>query len=150
MSFLRTLGRQIWAYTGGVLFAAIIATLLDNFLGPSVHGWPRYQLGRFPLAEIPRSIAATASLSFPFILVPFFLFRALVAMNAEALSGRVGPVAAAVAGIVPAVLTALAVNGLFAGILNLDAYSLSLTALGGAAGGLAYWWLGGFARADRP
>ena len=149
-TLMETLGRQVWAYTGGILAAATVTALLDNFLAAWIHGWTRPDAGRFPLAQLPGAIASLAVASFLAFLVPFVLVRLLVVVNAKAVSGRVGPLAAAVAGAVPAVVTVLALNGLFGGILNLDAYSLSLALVGGAVGGLGYRWLGGFPEEIRP
>ena len=71
-------------------------------------------------------------------------------MNAEAMSGGVGPLAAAVSGALPALVIVLALAWLVGSLSSLNATSLLITLLEGAVLGLVYRRLGGFSGTIRP
>ena len=146
----RTFGRQALAYGGGSLAGALTMILIIRLLVTAAQGWPRLDLGRVSFAQLPGEIITATVANFVFLLLPFLLARAIVVMNAEAMSGGVGPLAAAVSGAVPALVIVLALAWLVGSLSSLNATSLLITLLEGAVLGLVYRRLGGFAGAIRP
>lgn len=119
-------------------------TLFNRLLVAGDQGWPRLDFGSVSFAHLPAEIITTAVANVLFQFVPFLLVRAIVVMTAREMSGRVGPIAAAMSGALPALVIALVLTGLFGGMSSMDAYSLLITGLGGAVLGLVYRRLGGF------
>lgn len=149
-TFWTTFRRQVLAYGGGSLAGAVAMTLFNRLFVPGDHGWPRLDLGRVSFARLPAEIVTTTVANFVFLLLPFLLVRAIVVINAGAISGRVGPIAAAMSGAIPYVVTAVWLTWLLGGASDMNAFSLLITGLGGAILGLAYRRLGGFPEWNRP